>query len=251
MFVFRILNIYVSVKIQWNIKYVNLHVLYEYLNKVQYLSMVCATDIAPTAEGSVRPNLPYYSDTTERAFMCQATICQILVNSTPFYSASALQKNPTNPTAVIPCLLTSHHTIHSICFCSHPWCKWPHWAIPAFSSSAAGGRHLQKGHELCLCLWFHSASSTALFHLHTEGIKHLQEKYNSKLHILKCTEMIWASKSMGNTDQAHNEQRKINSHSLLIKHVQHFLFQHAIEIEHRPVIWLCLDKYAYSGTALC
>lgn len=54
--------------------------------------MACATDIAPTAEGSVRPDLPYYSDTTEHAFMCQATICQILINSTPFYSVSALQK---------------------------------------------------------------------------------------------------------------------------------------------------------------
>lgn len=163
--------------------------------------MACATDIAPTAEGSVRPNLPYYSDTTEHAFMRQATICQILSKSTPFYSVSVLQKNPQpNPTAVIPCLLTSHHTIHSICFCSHPWCKWPHWAIPAFSSSAAGGRHLQKGHELCLCLWLHLAFSTALFHLHTEDIKHLQAKYNSKLHILK-----WHRNDLG--FKVHGEHR--------------------------------------------
>lgn len=55
--------------------------------------MPCATDIAPTADGSVRPDLPYYSDTTEHAFMCQATLCQILINSTPFNSVSALQKN--------------------------------------------------------------------------------------------------------------------------------------------------------------
>lgn len=55
--------------------------------------MACATDIAPTAEGSVRPDVPYYSDTTEHAFMYQATICQILINSTPFYFVSALQKN--------------------------------------------------------------------------------------------------------------------------------------------------------------
>lgn len=149
--VFCILSIYVSVKIQYNIKYMNLHVLYEYLNKACYLLMAFATDIAPAAEGIVRPNLPYYSDTTEHASMCQATICQILINSTPFYPVSALQKtNPNhppqnpkqnkkskqtkkpthqttnpkipnkNPTAVIQCLLTSRHTIHSICFCSHP-----------------------------------------------------------------------------------------------------------------------------------
>lgn len=30
--------------------------------------MHCARDIAPTTEGSVRPDLPYYSDTTEHAF---------------------------------------------------------------------------------------------------------------------------------------------------------------------------------------
>lgn len=112
--------------------------------------MAFATDIAPTAKGIVRPNLPHYSDTMEHASMCQATICQILINSTPLYSVSALQKttqnppknpkqnkktkqtkkpthqttNPKipnkNPTAVIQCLLTSHHTIRSICFCSHP-----------------------------------------------------------------------------------------------------------------------------------
>lgn len=163
------------------------------------------------------------------------------------------KKTQTNkkPTAVILCLLTSHHTIHSICFCSHPWCKWPHWAIPAFSLSAAGGRHLQKGHGLCLCLWFHSASSTALFHLHTEDIKHLQAEYNSKLHILKCTVMIWASKSMWNTDQAHNEKRKISSHSLLVKHIRCFPFQYSIGTERRTVIQLCLDKYACPSTALC
>lgn len=63
------------------------------------------------------------------------------------------------------------------------------------------------------------------------------------LHILKCTVMIWVSKSMWNTDQAH-KKGKINSHSLLINHIQHFPFQHTIGIEHRTVIWLYLDKYA-------
>lgn len=83
-------------------------------------------DIAPTAEGIVRPDLLDYSDTTEHALMCQATLCQILTNPTPFYSITAQQnkkpqKNPKpmKPVAIIPCL-TSHHTIHSICFCSHP-----------------------------------------------------------------------------------------------------------------------------------
>lgn len=48
-------------------------------------------DIAPTAEGTVRPDLLDYSDTTEHALMCQATLCQILTNPTPFYSITAQQ----------------------------------------------------------------------------------------------------------------------------------------------------------------
>lgn len=166
-------------KFDKHIKYVNLCVLYKYFNKACHLSVACAMGIAPTAEGIVRPDLLDYSDTTEHALMCQATLSDTYQpHSFLFCKCTTKQKpqispNPMKPVAVIPCL-TSHHTIHSICFCSHPWCKWRHWAIPAFSLSAAGGRHLQKGHELCLCLWFHLASSTALFHLHTEDIIHLQ-----------------------------------------------------------------------------
>lgn len=79
-------------------------------------------DIAPTARDIVRPDLLDYSDTTEHAFMCQyLTLCQILINPIPFYSESAQEnkKHKKPPAAKIPCL-TSHHTIHSICSCSHP-----------------------------------------------------------------------------------------------------------------------------------
>lgn len=146
------------------------------------------------------------------------------------------------PVAIIPCL-TSHHTIHSICFCSHPWCKWRHWAIPAFSLSAAGGRHLQKGHELCLCLWFHSASSTALFHLRTEDITHLQAK-----HILKCTVMIWFQSLCGTQTKPIMRREKPTYTLQKLKHICNFPFQQTIGIEHRSMIWFWLDKCASPST---
>lgn len=52
-------------------------------------------DTALTAEGIFRPDLLDYSDTNEHAFMCQATLWQILINLTPFYSVSAQQNKKT------------------------------------------------------------------------------------------------------------------------------------------------------------
>lgn len=89
-------------KFNKRIKYMNLCILYKYFNKARHLSVACAMDIATTAKGIVRPDLLDYSDTTEHAFMCQATLCQILINPIPFYSISAQQnkkhtKKPPTP----------------------------------------------------------------------------------------------------------------------------------------------------------
>lgn len=132
-------------------------------------------------------------------------------------------------------LLTWHHLIHNRRFCFRLWCKWRHWATPAFSWWAAVERHLRREHGLCLHLWFHSASWAAWFHLHTGDIEPLQAKWTR-----------WSVTDQVSQDMQHEACRSVLLHAETFRMSLESMQREMSGISRKCIVWLFHKYYFYS-----